>query len=914
MKLKKLVQVISLICIAGPVAAQETPAPPQKVEKVEVTGSSIKRVQSEGALPIQVITKADIDRAGITSAEQLLETISANASGAYNLAAQQGFVTSFAPGRQFNNGQSAANLRGLGFGSTLVLLNGRRISTHGLAGKSVDLNSIPLAAVDRVEILKDGASAIYGTDAIGGVINFIMKKDYAGAELTAFGDVTQHGGGNIYRTSLLAGMGSLATDRYNVMTSITFDKNEKLRSLDRDFARNGFQPDRGLSPDTTGTPFATLRTGGGTALASAFRVAGNNTLFTRVNLLSLLGKCDSIPGMSQYQAALWGNPSQAISCAYDYGKDTVLQQPVERVNYLGRANFVLSADHTAFVEVVGSRTKSNQEFVGSQFTVDTFYPAGGAYYLDLSPYISTFDKTKNLRLRWRCIECGPRTQETQANAYRVLAGLEGNFSGWDYKLAASGAGSKADTTLVNGYVFSNAFNAAMLTGKINPFLMPGQTQTAEALALIDSTRANGTKLFGGETTLAQLDGAVSGELFALPAGPLASAFGFDLRRESYRFRPDAGVSTADIKDAGGDPALNKATRDIKALYAELSIPVLKEVEVQLAVRRDDYSKIGSTTNPKIAIRFQPTKSLLFRASANTGFHAPDYPQLYTGQTEGILNNATLDPACPQSLVAQNACIDKWNTLSGGNPNLKPEKSRQWTLGFVAAPVDWVNVSVDYWNIKRKNLIVSLDPRDVLANYAVLGSNVIRDANGAIKDITGGFINASGDQVKGIDVGLNVNGNYGAAKWSASIDGTYLNSFKAHLLENQPFTEYVGEFGNGSFTDLYVRWKHYAKFTWTEGPWSTTLSQRYTQGYKDEVPLGTVPPGFDPKVKSYTLYNVSATYTGFNHISITAGIKNLADTKPPFTAHNVDDVGGTGWDARVGDPRGRAFTLSVNYKF
>ena len=916
MKSKKLAQVISLICVAGPAMAQQTAADttPQKIEKVVITGSSIKRVQEEGALPIQIITKEDIDRAGIVSAEQLVETISANVSGAYNLAAQQGFVTSFATGRQFNNGQSAANLRGLGSGSTLVLLNGRRISTHGLAGKSADLNSIPLAAVLRVEILKDGASAIYGTDAIGGVINFILRKDFEGAELSASGDVTQHGGGNIFRASLLTGMGSLAQDRYNLMLSLTYDKNEKLRSTDRDFARNGFQPDRGLSPDTTGTPFATLRTGGGTALASAFRVTGNSTLFTRVNLLSLQGKCDSVAGMSQYQAALWGNSTQAISCAYDYGKDTVLQQPVERFNYVGRANFMLSADHSAFVEVVGSSTKSNMEFVASQFTTDTYYPAGGAYYLDLSPFISTFDKTKQLRLRWRCLECGPRTQETTADAFRVLAGFEGVIAGWDYKFGVSSAGSKAETTLENGYVYTNLFNAAMLTGKINPFLLPGQTQTAEAIALIDSTRATGAKLFGGKTTLEQIDGTVSGELYALPAGPLATAVGFDLRRESYRFLPDAGVSTAEIKDAGGDPALDKATRDIKAIYAELSVPILKALDMQLAVRRDDYSKIGSTTNPKIAIRFQPMSSLVFRGSANKGFHAPDYPQLYTGQTEGILNNATRDPACPQSLVAQNACVDKWNTLSGGNPNLKPETSKQWTMGFAVSPLDWFAATVDYWSIKRKNLIVSLDPRDVLANYDVLGSNVIRDANGAIKDITGGFINAAGDETKGIDIGLNFNGRYDIAKWTASIDGTYLNSYKGRLLENQPYTEFVGQFGNGSFTDVYVRWKHYAKITWMEGAWSTTFSQRYTQGYKDELPLGTVPPGFDPNVKSYTLYNVSTTYTGFRNTTLTIGIKNLFDTKPPFSAHNVDDVGGTGWDARVGDPRGRSYTIRATYRF
>ena len=212
MKLRKLVELVSVICVAGPALAQQ--AAPQKLEKVEVTGSSIKRVQDEGALPIQVITKADIDRAGITSAEQLVATITANGSGADNLSSNVGIQLGTTD--RNNNGNTSANLRGLGASSTLVLLNGRRVSTHGAKGNAVDLNSIPLAAVQRVEVLKDGASAIYGTDAIGGVINFILRKDYTGVELTAFADITQDTGGDLHRGSILAGKGDLGKDGYNV--------------------------------------------------------------------------------------------------------------------------------------------------------------------------------------------------------------------------------------------------------------------------------------------------------------------------------------------------------------------------------------------------------------------------------------------------------------------------------------------------------------------------------------------------------------------------------------------------------------------------------------------------------------------------------------------------------------------------
>ena len=260
MKLKTLVSSLALVGLASQVAAQTEP------QRITITGSSIKRIQSEGALPVQVISRVDIERAGIVSAEQLVMQLSANGTGADNLSSNVGIQLGTTD--RNNNGNSSANLRGLGANSTLVLLNGRRVSTHGAKGNAVDLNSVPLAAVDRVEILKDGASAIYGADAIGGVINFILRTDLSGLEATGFVDKTQAGGGDLYRVSAVGGLGNLGTDRYNIMASITHDQQKKLGGYgERSFA-NGFQPERGLSPDTTGTPFATQTGLAGTALGA----------------------------------------------------------------------------------------------------------------------------------------------------------------------------------------------------------------------------------------------------------------------------------------------------------------------------------------------------------------------------------------------------------------------------------------------------------------------------------------------------------------------------------------------------------------------------------------------------------------------------------------------------------------------
>ena len=261
MKLNKLAQLVALMGVVGPVVAQE--AVPPALQRVEVTGSSIKRVAKEGALPVQVITFDQIEKQGITTTEQLVRTLSANGTGADNMTSGNNVFGADAD--RVSGGASFASLRGLGPSSTLVLLNGRRIATHGASGKSVDLNSIPLGAIARVEILKDGASAIYGTDAIGGVINFILRTNYSGVEASVSTNDTQAGGGATRRASILAGTGSLEEDRYNIMASLTVDKAQRLNGSDRSFV-NGFQPERGLSPDTTGTPYANQLSGAGTAL------------------------------------------------------------------------------------------------------------------------------------------------------------------------------------------------------------------------------------------------------------------------------------------------------------------------------------------------------------------------------------------------------------------------------------------------------------------------------------------------------------------------------------------------------------------------------------------------------------------------------------------------------------------------
>ena len=934
MKLKTLAQALVIAGLASHALAQDA-------QRIEITGSSIKRIQAEGALPVQVIRAADLEKQGISNAEQLVAILAANGNGVDNLASNQGgdFLNSLLfSGRGANNGSSAVSLRGLGAQNTLVLLNGRRISTHGLNGKSVDLNTIPLAAIDRIEILKDGASAIYGTDAIGGVMNFILKRSYTGLEISGFADFTQGGGGDIAKGSILYGVGNLDSQGFNLMASLSLDTNSRLRGSQRDF-HNGYQPERGLAPDTTGTPYANVAQVGGTALGTRVTTYPGfpNGSYNRVNLLALQKRCDILPNQYAYRGDVTGFLNAEVACVYDYGKDWSLMQPVDRINLVSRGSFRLGADHTAFVELVATQTKSAVEYTPNQITIvsrGANYPAfivnpqgqtvRAPYYpLDLAAALNAvtpgkFNTSLPVRIRWRCLECGPRQQDTTAEAYRVLFGMEGVAMGWDYKFGLSAARSSAETTLGDGYLVETRFKAAMDTGLINPFLLPGQQQTPEAMALINGAKAFGRKSYGGEANVRQFDGTVSRELFMLPAGPLAAAAGFDVRKESFEFRDEQTPVGEALIGAGSPASLPKVNRDIKAVFAELNVPIVKNLEAQLAVRHDRYSDFGSTTNPKVALAWRPTPQILLRGSYNKGFHAPDFGPLYEGANSGQFNSDVNDPTanCAVAAPDPNFCGIRPLTSSGGNPNLKPEKSAQWSVGFVVSPVDWFSASVDLFNVEITDRISNRTPQEVLDLN--LSQFILRNPDGTINVVRGGWINVAGDTVRGADINLAFNHRNAMGRWTAGLDGTYLSSYKTRKSNTEPASERVGEFGDSNYLwDLKLRWKHTATVSLARGDWTTTLTQIYSAGYKSEVDgygSGVVPVNYSTKIKAYTLYNLSASYAMAKGTTLTLGIKNLFDTDPSFSAHNVDNVAGAGWDARVGDPRGRAFNVRLTHKF
>ena len=961
MKLKTIVGQLVLLGLASHAVAQTAAD-----QRITITGSSIKRINTEGALPVQTISRSEIDRQGIISAEQLISSLNINGNGLDNLASNADVVSGQSRG---NNGATSANLRGQGSNATLVLLNGRRIAAHGLNGGTVDLNQIPFAAVERVEVLKDGASSVYGTDAIGGVINFILRNNFKGLIASAGVDVTQQGGGDIYRASLVGGLGNLDSDKYNILATLSVSDSKKLRGNERDFV-NTYQPDRGLSPDTRGTPFATLFAVNQTTksvmtrpgqTANATGPLRNGVTLNGINTLDLPGGagCLSQPDTSPYDERIWAAGAGAsLGCAWDTGKAAVIQQPVKNTNLVTRGLFMLG-QHQLGAEVVLGQSESAKTFSANQITSGTgtatitldngtvvpspfrnlAYPSTGAGYNRVfNQLIGTFpelavNRGSPMAFRWRCNDCGDREIKTTTDTGRYLITAEGPLPflpNWDYRAGASSAFSKSKSVLGGGYHYMQGFANLINNGTLNPFLLAGESQTPAAMQALDAVSARGVSLYGGRFTLTQIDATVSGPVFKLPGGDVLLAVGADFRTEKYKFD---GEKQNDISkwvfNAPFDSinTLSTVKRDVKAVFTEVILPITKQLEVNLSARHDDYTGFGGTNNPKATLRFQPLESLMLRGSYSTAFRVPTFNQLFNGVTESPNTGAgVVDPAkCPTGVVNTtpgNPCnAITFNTLFGGKADLGPEEAKMATVGFVFQPIPEFSATVDWWDIKREGTIQSFGLSTILANYTLFPQNFIRDASGNIVQIDTRWVNAGETRTKGLEVGLRGNLNAMGAKFSAGMDISYQLEKKSRLLASSPFgASEVGVFTRSS--DLGIRWKHTAFISYQRGDWISTLTNVYRGGYAGYVPPGVgtgtnqfIPAAWDPLVKPYSIYHLTASYKGIKNLTLTAGVKNLFDKDPPFAnSYDTNTGSGSSWEPRVADPRGRSFLVGAEYKF
>lgn len=951
--------IISTSGLLPSAVAQKAPEKPEetaKLEKFVVTGSMIKRLDGEGATPLLTITPIEMELRGIGSAEQMLMELNINGNGLDNLASNADVVSGAQRG---NNGATSANLRMQGAGATLVLLNGRRVSSHGLNGGVVDLNQIPFAAIERVEVLKDGASAIYGTDAVGGVINFILKNNYQGAAASAAMDMTEQGGGNIFRYNAAAGFGDLARDKYNIMVSAAYSDSKVLRGDQRAFV-NTFQVDRGLSPDTRGTPIATLFTIGSikTAITGAGQANATGPLdptnanlrINGINYVDLPGGPGyaGLDGMGPYDEVLWASPASKYGSAWDTGRAAVIQQPVKNKNIVVRGTYELAPRHRLTGEFVAGRSESNKSFSPNQWsssaTVNTTamdgrttvpnplynlaYPSTGASYTKVfNALVKTFPELEANRgspmaFRWRSLPLGNRAFTTTTDTYRYMAGLEGPLgilSQWDYRVGASRASSKGKSVLNSGYVYTVPFVNLINTGVVDPF---SYTQTPEAMTAINKTRADGVALYGGTYRTDNADAAASGPLFKLPAGHVQAAVGLDWRQEQFLFNGDnrANLSSSDalIFNAPFDNGLatnGPLKRTIKAAFVELQVPLLKGLDINLAGRVDDYTGFGSSTNPKVTLRYAPNDVILFRSSYSTGFRVPTFKQQFDPVTVSpIAATGLIDPATGKQIAPNSA-----NSLFGGKPDLQPEEAKMYSAGFVVQPNKHLSFNVDWWNVDRTGTIQSFGTTVLLANYGLFQDRFRRNAAGDIVEVDSRWVNAGQNVTSGAEFGIKGDTEVAGGRLSAGFDLSYLLTKKSRLLATAPFSvSEINQFTRAS--DIGLRWKHTAHVSYRKGNWTGQINQLYRNSYIDAVLPGVLsgavkPPLWNPRVKAYNIFGLSASYRGIKNITLTAGIKNLFNTDPPFSAtYDTNSGAGSSWEPRIADPRGRSYTTRIDYKF
>ncbi|MBH9552634.1 TonB-dependent receptor plug domain-containing protein [Inhella gelatinilytica] len=944
MKLTPIAAGLALLGIMSAPLAQTAPKADdknkdtKKLERVVVTGSSIKRLADQAALPVETLNRSQIEQLGVSSAEGLINLLSANVAGANNPVSTN---TVFGADQdRLTGGASHANLRGLGPTGTLVLLNGRRVATHGMSGGSVDLNSIPMDAIERVETLKDGASALYGTDAIGGVINFITRSNFQGLALRgSYSTPEADGGGQRSRLSATGGVGDLDKNGYNLMATLTVDSDKILRGIDRPWA-TGYQPDMYLTPDSTSSAHANIIASAGTALTSAGTVVGttDTTKYTNLNLLAIRGQCETLPYTVPLapNTTIWDkfgytNANSKYRCTRDYGRMFMLTAPKDATNALLKGTFDLGG-HTASLELVASRTEVDGEYAPFQFSTSsnavTNYPVNGPYYLNLRDLVGAaqFDPTKPIAYRLNMIDWGFRKNTNRTDNLRVQATLEGQIGRFDYDIGLGYGSSESSTLLQQGYADTNKLIALLSSGQYNPFLLPGQTQSATTLKAIEDMQVRG-RIFGGETSVKQADAKISGNLGTFMAGDLDFALGLNAREESYAFSgtqtytcvssftPANAALPNSVMGCAGNASSPKLSRAIGAVFGELLVRPLKNLELTLQARHDEYESIGGTTNPKAAFRFTPTQSLMIRGSTNTGFRAPTPQQIKLGQVELQLTGAYRDPVlCADTAAPKDATQCNRSGLpyrQGGNPDLTPETSKQATLGFVFAPTRDFQAFADYWQVKMDDRIRQLSVTNMIQNYDLFKDNFVRDpATGVVQYVQAGWVNAASSETKGIDFGMQYQTEALGSRINWSFGGTKMLSHQERLLKSAPMVEYVGKWTN---TNLYLPWRVNASVGVRNGPWASTLSLNYRDDYEDEDRSGyTALTPTKRQIASYTTMNLVGSYSGIKGVTITGSILNLFDRQPPFTWHNVDGVIGAGWDPRVADPRGRVWSLSARW--
>jgi iron complex outermembrane recepter protein len=914
----------------------------EKLERVEVTGSSIRRIQAEGALPVQIITRKDIEKSGAVTVTDLIQAIPA----------MQGFTVNADSVNGGGGGIATASLRSIGEDYTLVLLNGRRVASS-TSGSVVNLNTLPLSAVERVEVLTDGASAIYGADAIAGVVNFILRKNATDGNIEVSTTQPQRAGAANYGISGSKGYGDFDKDGFNILGAFSFDQQDELNALQRNFSKSGKIPF--TTPD--GQSAALL-------LDSVNSVPGNIALVRSGGLPAV--------NFNPYFLANGACPAQTFlsgrNCRFDFASTVQLMAESLRTNYFLTGRKKLGDTASIYAEFMR----------GEYWTEPRFAPAAQPLVLPLNSPLYARYVVPNLatlgvdpatitraQMNLRIADAGGRQDRYAYKTNHIVVGADATMLGWDAATSLTHSTTALEQTFKGGYLSGNAFDAIVAANAYDPFLLQGGAVAALAPAVL---RGNVTN---DKYSLTDLSVKASRPLFKLGGGDAALGAGVDFTRQRYEQNPSAisqGANSlqpdfTDFIIGGGQGNLPFDTkRNVVGIFAELAMPVSKELEFTGAVRRDSYSaaknaknfdadgilqgeatqgnKFDNTTF-KLGARFQPTKTILVRSSYGTGFRAPTLrnitlPLVDFGSTSREYDCPFPDPTDPLNAGCQPSKT-QYNLLLGGNAvtgesGLKAEKSKQWNLGFRIEPSSAFSFGVDYWSIGLTDQIANIPETLAFEN-----PEVYRDLFVVRPDSVSGIpyvtlkqtpINLTASNYRGIDFDTATRFDSRLGKMGFRLGATRLTKAEYEIPGTPGFQTSLGRYG----PDQTVGFKWIVKLTGSldHGDFSHNVSANYKSSYTDS----TIIDGDGPNIRvlnadgslggnildlvrqvpSYTTVDWQTKLAVSKQVDFTVGIRNLFDKEPPLSIQDGGSGNQRGYDPRYTDVVGRAFYLKAGVKF
>ena len=883
------------------------------IETVVVTGSMLRRTDTETASPVTIVTRDQITNAGLTSTSDVVRSLTADSSGTIPTAFSAGFAA----------GASGVALRGLTVNSTLVLINGRRTANYPLADDGergfVDLNTIPLDAVSRVEVVKDGASSIYGADAIGGVVNIILEPTYQGMEGTAESGTSQDGGGFMTRFTGTVGSGDLGTDRFNAFVNFEYENDQAIRVSDRGF------------------PFNTndLSSIGG------FNLLGSTSVYGKVTRTNLSDPNNPTTGggaigLSQILAPGGCGPlakqitnSTGTYCQQNTALYGDVQPRSERYGGYARFTFNVNAHMQAYLDT--SYFQSTVTVDGGPPSIRTSTP-NNTNSIALPVHLSDGSLNPNdpfaaegydalIRYDFGDIKGGAKEG---SHVIRSTLGLTGDWLDWSYDGAIVVAHSWLNTTN-HGFLNYNQLIADIQDGSYN-FIDPSKNSAAVRSALApDLTKVS-------TTDMDSADIRATHDVFDLPGGTAQLGLDAEIRHEAT-FDPDLNPG---LGAQGLGFVHTIGNRSIYSVSAELGLPVLKTLEANVSGRFDHYSDFGNTFDPKFTLKWTPIQQLVLRSTFAEGFRAPSFSENGSAAVEGFIVTTP-----PQNIIDAHQNDDyvlpyALGLLTTANKQIRPETSSSYTFGGVLQPFTDYNItaSVDYYNIHKKNIISGADPSVAIDDYYAglplpPGYTIQLDKPdplfpaAPVKVVAVGapYVNAQSLTTNGLDVEIQGSFELGdSLNWATDLEATRIFTYRFTFPGGAPL-EYVGtqspyitSSGAGMPQDR-ASWAN----TLTYGAFSTTATVYYVSGLKPfELDACGAPVdcayGVTLKGEGDPFWDVDLTarYQIDSHLQLFGGIRNIANQRPPIDPPDYAAVNYNPTYNQAGIV-GRFFTIGVTVK-